>query len=107
MTARRTALLLSGSIGMGHDALAAACTTSLESQGWTTSTLDAMKMLGRRSGPAGEAVFRAMLGVPGLYDAFHYSALRMAGSRGSPRPGQSDSLCPSCAATLTSTLPIC
>ena len=80
MTARRTALLLSGSIGMGHDALAAACAASLESQGWTTTTLDAMKMLGRRSGPAGEAVFRAMLGVPGLYDAFHYSGLR-TGSR--------------------------
>ncbi len=72
MTAKRTALLLSGSIGMGHDALAAACTASLESQGWTTSTLDAMKMLGRRGGPAGEAVFRAMLGLPGLYDAFHW-----------------------------------
>ena len=38
-----------------------------------------MKMLGRRSGSAGEAVFRAMLGVPGLYDAFHYSALRTGG----------------------------
>ena len=79
MTARRTALLLSGSIGMGHDALAAACTASLESQGWTTSTLDAMKMLGRRGAPAGEAVFRAMLGLPGLYDAFHYSNLRTGG----------------------------
>jgi processive 1,2-diacylglycerol beta-glucosyltransferase len=80
MMAPRSALLLSGSIGMGHDALAAACASSLEAQGWTTQTLDAMQMLGKRSGSAGEALFRAMLGVPGLYDAFHYSALR-TGSR--------------------------
>jgi len=79
MSAGRTAVLLSGSIGMGHDALASACASSLESQGWTTSTLDAIKMMGRRSGPAGEAVFRSMLAVPGLYDAFHYSCLRTGG----------------------------
>jgi UDP-N-acetylglucosamine:LPS N-acetylglucosamine transferase len=79
LTAGRSALLLSGSIGMGHDALAAACATSLESQGWTTSTLDALKMMGRRRGSVGEAVFRAMLRVPGLYDAFHFSSLRTGG----------------------------
>jgi processive 1,2-diacylglycerol beta-glucosyltransferase len=76
----RRALLLSGSIGMGHDALAAACTGSLQTQGWATTTLDAMQMLGQHSGPAGEAVFRTMLALPGVYDAFHYSALR-TGSR--------------------------
>ena len=76
MTAARSALLLSGSIGMGHDAIAAACASSLESQGWSTVTVDAMKMLGRGGGSAGKAVFRAMLGVPGLLDALHFSALR-------------------------------
>jgi processive 1,2-diacylglycerol beta-glucosyltransferase len=79
MTAGRTAVLLSGSIGMGHDALASACATSLESQGWTTSTLDAIKMMGSRTGSAGEAVFRTMLAVPGLYDAFHFSSMRTGG----------------------------
>jgi processive 1,2-diacylglycerol beta-glucosyltransferase len=79
VTANRSALLLSGSIGMGHDALATACSTSLESGGWTTASLDAMKMLGRQQSSVGEAVFRAMLGVPGLYDAFHYAALRTGG----------------------------
>ena len=39
-----------------------------------------MRLLGRRGGSAGEAVFRSMLAVPGLYDAFHFSALR-TGSR--------------------------
>src|SRR5258708_11683563 len=76
MTAPRSALLLSGSIGRGHDVLAAACSDSLQAQGWSTHTLDAIRMMGRSRGSAGEAVFRAMLGVPGLYDAFHYSSLR-------------------------------
>jgi UDP-N-acetylglucosamine:LPS N-acetylglucosamine transferase len=76
----RSALLLSGSIGMGHDTLAAACATSLEARGYRTQTLDAMRLLGRRGGSAGEAVFRTMLAVPGLYDAFHFAGLR-PGSR--------------------------
>ena len=76
MTAQKSALLLSGSIGAGHDVLAAACAASLESQGWSTTTMDAMRMLGRRGGSAGETVFRTMLGVPGLFDAVHFAALR-------------------------------
>ncbi|MGH3305001.1 MAG: glycosyltransferase [Streptosporangiaceae bacterium] len=76
MTAPRSALLVSGSIGMGHDVLAGACTTVLHAQGWSTATVDAMRMLGRGGGAAGEATFRAMLGVPGMYDAVHFGALR-------------------------------
>ena len=75
----RQAVLLSGSLGMGHDVLAEACTTSLTGAGWSAETLDAMRLLGR-GGSAGEAVFRSMLAVPGLYDAFHFAALR-TGSR--------------------------
>jgi len=70
------ALLLSGSLGQGHDVMAAACADSLHERGWTTSTVDAMALLGKRSGAAGEAVFRRLLAVPGVYDAFHFSALR-------------------------------
>ncbi|NUR26623.1 MAG: glycosyl hydrolase [Catenulispora sp.] len=70
------ALLLSGSLGQGHDVMAAACADSLRDRGWTTSTVDAMALLGRRSGAAGEAVFRRLLALPGVYDAFHFSALR-------------------------------
>jgi len=76
MTSHRSALLLSGSIGMGHHALAAACAGTLESQGWATRTLDAMRLLGKRNGKLGEAVFRTMIGMPGVYDAFHFAALR-------------------------------
>ena len=44
-----SALLLSGSIGMGHDALAAACATALAARGFSTRTLDAMRLLDRKS----------------------------------------------------------
>jgi UDP-N-acetylglucosamine:LPS N-acetylglucosamine transferase len=76
----KSAVLLSGSLGMGHDVLAEACATSLTGAGWSAETVDAMRLLGRGGWPAGEAVFRSMLAVPGLYDAFHFSALR-TGSR--------------------------
>ncbi|HEX9034517.1 MAG TPA: hypothetical protein VF834_21955, partial [Streptosporangiaceae bacterium] len=79
MTPRR-ALLLSGSIGMGHDTLAQACASTLEGDGWSTRTLDLMRLLGRGGDSAGGVVFRSMLAVPGLYDAFHFAALR-TGSR--------------------------
>jgi processive 1,2-diacylglycerol beta-glucosyltransferase len=61
---------------MGHDVLAQACAASLAAYGWSTRTVDAMRLLGRGGGSAGEHVFRAMLAVPGLYDAFHFAALR-------------------------------
>jgi UDP-N-acetylglucosamine:LPS N-acetylglucosamine transferase len=35
-----------------------------------------MRLLGPRGGAAGEAVFRALLALPGAYDAFHVAALR-------------------------------
>jgi UDP-N-acetylglucosamine:LPS N-acetylglucosamine transferase len=80
ITPARRALLLSGSLGMGHDVLAEACATSLAARGWSTRTLDSMRLLGRGGESAGEAVFRTMLAVPGLYDAFHFAGLR-TGSR--------------------------
>src|SRR5215831_1086865 len=72
----RRALLLSGSLGAGHDVHARACASFLTGRGWSTQLLDAMRLLGRRGGSAGEAVFRSMLAVPGVYDAFHFAALR-------------------------------
>ncbi len=79
VTGQRSALLLTGSIGKGHDQLAESCADSLRGQGWATSTLDAMRMLGNRGGSTGETLFRTMLAVPGLYDAFHYAGLRTGG----------------------------
>ena len=76
----RRALLLSGSLGAGHEMAARASAASLGGRGWDTEILDAMQLLGPRGGSAGEAVFRGMLATPGLFDAFHFAALR-PGSR--------------------------
>jgi len=76
MTRARSAALLSGSIGMGHHARASACSAWLAAAGWSTRTLDLMRLLGRGGDPAGGAVFRAMLSVSGAYDAFYFAALR-------------------------------
>jgi processive 1,2-diacylglycerol beta-glucosyltransferase len=76
MTSTRKALLLSGSLGMGHDVAAEACAASLRAHGWSTETLDSMRMLGRRGASMGKATFRSLLAIPGLFDAIHFSALR-------------------------------
>lgn len=76
----RRALLVPGSISTGHQMAAIACAATLEALGWKTRTLDASWLLGQGWGPAAETTFRAMLAIPGLYDAFHYSSLR-AGSK--------------------------
>ena len=73
------ALLLSGSIGMGHDVMAEACAVSLRERGWQTETLDSMQLMGPSASGMGERVFRGLLAVPGLYDAFHFEQLRTGG----------------------------
>jgi UDP-N-acetylglucosamine:LPS N-acetylglucosamine transferase len=79
-TAARTALLLSGSVGKGHDVVVEACAASLKSLAWSTDTVDAIQMLGRYQSRMAEAVFRGMMATPGLYDALHFAAFR-TGSR--------------------------
>ena len=73
------ALLLSGSIGMGHDVMAEACAVSLRERGWETETLDSMRLMGPSASGWGERVFRGLLAVPGAYDAFHFEQLRTGG----------------------------
>lgn len=73
------ALLLSGSLGMGHDVMAEACATSLAARGWTTETLDSLQLLGGAGSGLGEKAFRTLLAVPGVYDAFHFNVLRPGG----------------------------
>jgi processive 1,2-diacylglycerol beta-glucosyltransferase len=70
------ALLVSGSIGMGHDVMASAFASSLADRDWSSETLDAMALLGSSGHRGGEAVFRALIGVPGAFDALHFQALR-------------------------------
>jgi UDP-N-acetylglucosamine:LPS N-acetylglucosamine transferase len=73
------ALLLSGSLGMGHDVMAEACAGSLEQRGWSTATMDSLKLMGDAAGGLGERTFRTLLAIPGMYDAFHFEQLRPGG----------------------------
>ena len=75
---RRHAVLLSGSLGTGHDTLAEGCEASLAEYGFATSTFDSMALLGRGGG-IGDWVFRRIFSIAPLYDAFHFSQLRAGG----------------------------
>ena len=79
MATTPAALLLSGSLGMGHDVMAEACAVSLRRRGWTADIGNSIRMMGNKLGGVGEAVFRGMLAVPGFYDAFHFGQLRTGG----------------------------
>ncbi len=69
------ALLLSGSLGQGHDVMAEACADTLRGRGGAPRRWMRWDA-GRGGATVGEALFRRMLALPGLYDAFHFSALR-------------------------------
>lgn len=70
------ALFVSGSLGKGHDVLAEACAAALQARGVKCDTIDAMRMLGSGADAIGDWVFRRLLSVNALYDAFHFSQLR-------------------------------
>jgi processive 1,2-diacylglycerol beta-glucosyltransferase len=76
----KRAVILSGSLGSGHDAIAEAVASSLARLGWDSRTLDCMGLLGPRAGQAGDWVFRRLTAMPGVYDALHFAHLRQ-GSR--------------------------
>jgi processive 1,2-diacylglycerol beta-glucosyltransferase len=73
------ALVLSGSLGRGHDVVAQVCAEALTAAGLVTSTYDCMSLLGGWRGRLAEASFRWLLSRPALYDAFHFSQLRAGG----------------------------
>lgn len=76
----KTAMLLAGPLGLGHEMMARCCTQLLEQSGWQSRRLDSMSLLGPRAGTAGTRVFNHLLTIPGLYDALHFAHLR-TGSR--------------------------
>lgn len=78
-TRRHAALVLSGSIGQGHDSVARACAAALAGADEQVDVLDCLALLGERDGGLGRAVFRRLFAVDPLYDAFHFSVLRGGG----------------------------
>ncbi len=72
-------LVLSGSIGRGHDSVAEACAGALAGAGRPADVLDCMALLGGRGSAVGVAVFHRLISVPSVYDAFHFSHLRTGG----------------------------
>ena len=74
------AVLLAGSLGLGHEMMARGCAGLLEQSGWRTRRLDSMSLLGPVSGGAGMRLFDRLVTIPGLYDGLHFAHLR-TGSR--------------------------
>jgi len=74
------AVLLTGSLGLGHDMPARSIAGLLHRCGWQTRCLNSMSMLGDGYRAAGQRVFGSLIAVPGLYDALHFAHLR-SGSR--------------------------
>jgi UDP-N-acetylglucosamine:LPS N-acetylglucosamine transferase len=72
-------LFISGSLGKGHDVLAEACAAALAARGVECEIVDAMRLMGKGAGAAGDWVFRRLLSVDPVYDAFHFSQLRADG----------------------------
>ncbi len=76
----KRAVILCGSLGLGHDVSCEVLSGSLAGLGWESRTLDCMALLGPRAGPAGDWVFRRLMARPGVSDGLHFAHLR-AGSR--------------------------
>ena len=76
----KTAMLLTGPLGLGHEMMARCCARLLEQSGWETRRLDSMSLLGPFSGGASEQLFNRLVAIPGLYDGLHFAHLR-TGSR--------------------------
>lgn len=76
----KRAVILSGSLGSGHDTVSEVLTSSLASLGWESRTLDCMGLLGPSAGRAGDWVFRRLMARPGVFDGLHFAHLR-TGSR--------------------------
>lgn len=70
-------VVLSGSIGQGHDSVARACAAALAPR--PVEILDCMALLGRGGAYVGKKGFEALLGFAPAYDAFHFSVLRRGG----------------------------
>ena len=80
----RRALILSGRFGKGHDVVAEACAAALAPLATESRIVDSIELLGGAGSAVGDWVFRRLLSVTPIYDAFHFSQLRV-GRRARPR----------------------
>jgi UDP-N-acetylglucosamine:LPS N-acetylglucosamine transferase len=76
----RSALLLSGPLGLGHEMPARGFGDVLRRSGWRVRARDSMSLLGPAAGRTGLGVFGSLMRVPGVYDGLHFAELR-TGSR--------------------------
>lgn len=76
----RRAVVLTGSLGMGHHVITEVVAASLGRLGFEADTLDCMSLLGPVASRVGDRVFRQLLGVPTVYDGLHFAHFR-PGSR--------------------------
>ncbi|EQD31644.1 glycosyl transferase, partial [mine drainage metagenome] len=67
------ALILSGSMGKGHDSVAEACFATLSKSYTHVEILDCLKLLGRTRATISETVYRMLLRFPTVYDGFYFS----------------------------------
>ena len=75
--ALKRALILSGSFGKGHDVVAEACAAALEPLDTHSRIVDSIALLGGPGSAVGDWVFRRLLSSAPIYDAFHFSQLRV------------------------------
>jgi UDP-N-acetylglucosamine:LPS N-acetylglucosamine transferase len=75
-------LILSGSLGKGHDVVGEACASALATCGVDSRMLDSVGLMGRGAGALGDRAFRALVSRPPVYDAFHFTQLRGDGRLG-------------------------
>jgi processive 1,2-diacylglycerol beta-glucosyltransferase len=76
----KTATMLTGPLGLGHEMMARGCGQLLEQSGWDVRRLDSMSLLGSWRGGMGERLFKRLVTVPGLYDGLHFAHLRTGSS---------------------------
>lgn len=76
----RRALVLTGSIGKGHDITTQVVAASLDRLGFDVAVLDCMALLGGIGARVGDWTFRRLLATAPVYDALHFSQFRTGGA---------------------------
>jgi len=70
------AVVLTGSLGLGHDVVSQVLAETLQDLDYQVELLDCMALLGPLGSRAGNSVFRRLLAHPTLYDGLHFAHLR-------------------------------